>query len=92
MRGWYHSTRSPRPVVGNATPWLDELIDNAGSEFDLGKQEEYIKEYNRRLANEFWHAPVITANAVFGLSNKVKEWTPITGRPFPHNFWSARPN
>ncbi len=92
MRGWYHSERSPRPVVGNSTPWMDGLIDQAGAEFDLDKQEEYIMEYNRRLTNEFWHAPVITANAVFGLSNKVREWTPITGRPFPHNFWTARPH
>ena len=92
MRGWYHSERSPRPVVGNSTPWMDDLVDKAGAEFDLDKQEQYIMEYNRRLTNEFWHAPVITANAVFGLSNKVKEWTPITGRPFPHNFWSARPH
>ena len=92
MNGWYHSTNSVRPVVGSSTPHIDELPDAANAEFDLEKQEEFIREYNRLLTREFRHAPLVTANAVFGISNKVKEWTPITGRPFPHNFWSARPH
>ena len=92
MNGWYHSTNSVRPVVGDSTPHIDVLLDSANAEFDLDKQEEFIREYNRVLTQEFRHAPLITANAVFGISNKVKEWTPITGRPFPHNFWSARPH
>jgi peptide/nickel transport system substrate-binding protein len=93
----YHSQNARRPWTrdhntgGSIIPWLDEAILKAQGEFDTAKQEEIMVEYSRRLTEEYWHAPLLTANAVFGLSNRVESWKPMTGRPFIHNFWTARP-
>ena len=91
MRALLHSENSRKPLFGNGIPWLDETINKAFAEFDTAKEEELIREANRRLTDEYWHAPLLYANTVFGLSNRIAGWTPTTGRSWIHNFWTARP-
>ena len=70
---------------------LDPLLDKAGSSFDLQDQHNAMADFHRLLNRDFWAGPLLEAGAVFGASDKVGSWTPITGKPYPHNHWTIRP-
>ncbi|MCY4366156.1 MAG: ABC transporter substrate-binding protein [Chloroflexi bacterium] len=70
---------------------LDPLLDKAGSSFDLQDQHDAMADFHRLLNRDFWAGPLLEAGAVFGASDKVGTWTPITGKPYPHNHWTIRP-
>lgn len=70
----------------------DALLDKAGAAFDLDKQHEALAAYQLHMNEEYWHAPLLAAVAVFGVDrDKVGTWHTVNGRPFPHNHWSIRP-
>lgn len=86
---YYHS--EGRRQMMRLPDILDPLLDKAGSSFDLQDQHEAMAEFHRLLNRDFWAGPLLEAGAVFGASDKVGSWTPITGKPYPHNHWTIRP-
>jgi peptide/nickel transport system substrate-binding protein len=70
---------------------LDPLLDEAGSSFDLQDQHNAMAEFHRLMNREFYAPGLLQAGAVFGASDKVGSWIPITGKPYPHNHWTIRP-
>ena len=86
---YYHS--EGRRQMARLPEILDPILDRAGSAFALEDQHEAMAEFHRIVNEDFWAGPLLEAGAVFGASDRVGEWTPITGRPFPNNHWSIRP-
>ncbi|MFQ6026470.1 MAG: ABC transporter substrate-binding protein [Dehalococcoidia bacterium] len=86
---YYHS--EGRRQMMRLPEILDPLLDEAGSAFALEDQHNAMAEFHRVLNRDFWAAPLLEAGAVFGATDKVGSWIPITGRPFPHNHWTIRP-
>ena len=86
---YYHS--EGRRQMMRLPEILDPLLDEAGGAFALQDQHDAMAEFHRLLNRDFWAAPLLEAGAVFGATDKVGSWTPITGRPFPHNHWTIRP-
>jgi len=86
---YYHS--KGRRQMARLPEILDPILDVAGSAFALEDQHNAMAEFHRIVNEDFWAAPLLEAGAVFGASDRVGEWTPITGRPFPNNHWSIRP-
>ena len=70
---------------------FDPLLDRAGGAFDLQEQHDAMADFHRVLNEDYWTAPLLEAGAVFGASDKIGSWTPITGRPYPHNHWTIQP-
>ena len=70
---------------------FDPLLDKAGSAFDLQDQHDAMAEFHRVVNEDYWTAPLLEAGAVFGATDKIGSWTPITGRPYPHNHWTIQP-
>ena len=88
-RIYYHS--QGRRQMMRLPDILDPLLDKAGASFDLQDQHEAMADFHRLLNRDFWAGPLLEAGAVFGASDKVGSWTPITGKPYPHNHWTIRP-
>ncbi len=86
---YYHS--EGRRQMMRLPDILDPLLDKAGSSFDLQDQHDAMADFHRLLSRDFWAGPLLEAGAVFGASDKVGSWTPITGKPYPHNHWTIRP-
>jgi ABC-type transport system substrate-binding protein len=87
-RGYMHPDgRRPFIQVG----WLTEEMDKVAAQFDFGVQEEMFKEYNRKVNEEYVQNLLLYANSVFGASDKIASWEPITGRTYPNNQWSLKP-
>ena len=86
---YYHS--KGRRQMMRLPEVFDPLLDKAGGAFALEDQHEAMADFHRLLNRDFWVAPLLEAGAVFGASDKVGSWQPITGRPFPHNHWTIRP-
>ena len=86
---YYHS--KGRRQMMRLPEILDPLLDKAASSFDLQDQHDAMAEFHRLLNRDFWAGPLLEAGAVFGASDKVGSWTPITGKPYPHNHWTIRP-
>ena len=50
-----------------------------------------FKEYNRKVNEEYVQNLLLFANSVFGASDKIGDWQPITGRTYPNNQWTLKP-
>ena len=61
------------------------------AEFDLEKQRALSEDFNRLMHREHRQAFLLYGNAVFGISDKIESWQPISGRTYPHNHWSLIP-
>ena len=55
--------------------------------YDFGMFEEY----NRKVNEEYIQNLLLYANSVFGASDKIGDWQPITGRTYPNNQWTLKP-
>ena len=86
---YYHS--EGRRQMARLPNILDPLLDKTGSSFDLQDQHDAMADFHRLVNEDFWAGPLLEAGAVFGASDKVGTWTPITGKPYPHNHWTIRP-
>ncbi len=87
---WHHS----KGKFGyNQDPNIaDALLDKAAAAFELQDQHEALAEYQLHMNREYWHAPLLSAVAVFAVDKeRVGTWHTVNGRPFAHNHWSIRP-
>ncbi|MCZ6867723.1 MAG: ABC transporter substrate-binding protein [Chloroflexi bacterium] len=85
----YNHPNGRRPIIQ-----LDHVaaaIDGIYAEFDLDKQRALAEDYNRLMHREYRQTPLLYGNAVFGISDKIASWQPISGRTYPHNHWSLLP-
>jgi len=87
-RGWMHPD-GRRPFI--QVQWLMDEMDKVAAQFDFGVQEEMFKEYNRKVNEEYIQNLLLYANSVFGASDKIGDWQPITGRTYPNNQWTLKP-
>ena len=85
----YQSTlANSRPVI--QVPEVDAALKAVVEEFDIAKQTALFEDYNRLLRKGFYNAPLLYSNTVFGVSNKIADWKPIAGRPYPNNHWTLK--
>jgi len=72
-------------------PEMTERLTAVASEFDFDTQAEMMADYHRWMAENWLQIPLLTANAVFGVSDEVGSWDRrIAGKGFVHNYWSLR--
>ncbi len=73
-------------------PEMSERLRAIQAEFDFDTQGEMMAEYHQWMADNWLQMPLLSASAVFGVSEKVGDWEQrIAGKGFPHNMWSIRP-
>ena len=73
-------------------PDMTERLTAIAAEFDIDTQEEMLADYHRWMAENWLQIPLLTASAVYGMSEKVGSWDQrIAGKGFVHNQWSMRP-
>jgi peptide/nickel transport system substrate-binding protein len=73
-------------------PEMTERLTAVAAEFDFDTQAEMMADYHRWMAENWLQVPLLTANAVFGVSEEVGSWDRrIAGKGFVHNYWSIRP-
>ena len=73
-------------------PEMTERLQAIAAEFDIDTQEEMLADYHHWMADEWLQIPLLTASAVFGVSDKVADWDArVAGKGFVHNQWSLRP-
>jgi peptide/nickel transport system substrate-binding protein len=85
----YQSTlANSRPVI--QVPEVDSALKAVVVEFDLAKQTALFEDYNRLLRKGFYNAPLLYSNTVFGVSDKIADWEPVAGRPYPNNHWTIK--
>ena len=86
---WMHSQRATRPVI--QVPEVDAGLEAVAAEFDLNKQRSLFEDFNRMMYREFRQGLLIHVNAVFGVSDRIASWEPISGRTYPNNQWTLMP-
>ena len=74
-------------------PEMSERLRAIQAEFDFDTQGEMMAEYHQWMADEWLQMPLLTASAVFGVSDKVGDWDfRVAGKGNVHNQWSLRPS
>jgi peptide/nickel transport system substrate-binding protein len=77
---------------GEAFPEMAERIRAVAAEFDLDTQAEMFADYHRWMAEEWNQIPLLTASAVFGVSEQIGSWDGrVAGKGYVHNHWSLAP-
>ena len=72
-------------------PEMTDRLKAIAAEFDFDTQGEMLADYHRWMAENWLQMPLLTASAVFGISEKVGDWDlRIAGKGFVHNHWSMR--
>jgi peptide/nickel transport system substrate-binding protein len=72
-------------------PEMSERLRAIQAEFDFDTQGEMMTEYHQWMADNWLQMPLLTASAVFGVSDKVGDWDlRVAGKGFVHNQWSLR--
>ena len=75
-----------------AVPEMPAQFAEIVTEFDADAQAELVADFHRYMAEEWLQIPLLTASAVFGVSEKVGDWDlRIAGKGFVHNQWSLQP-
>ena len=75
-----------------AYPEMTERIRAVAAEFDLETQAEMYADYQRWMAEEWNLIPLLTASAVFGVSDQIASWdSRVAGKGYVHNQWSLSP-
>jgi peptide/nickel transport system substrate-binding protein len=74
-------------------PEMTERLRAIAAEFDVDTQAEMMADYHRWMAENWLQIPLLTASAVYGVSEKVGSWDlRVAGKGFVHNQWSLRPS
>lgn len=74
-------------------PEMSERLRAIQAEFDFDTQGEMMAEYHQWMAENWLQMPLLTASAVFGVSDKVGDWDlRVAGKGNVHNQWSLRPS
>jgi len=72
-------------------PEMTDRLKAITTEFDFDTQGEMLADYHRWMAENWLQMPLLTASAVFGISEKVGDWDlRVAGKGFVHNHWSMR--
>ncbi len=75
-----------------AYPEQTERLRPVLQQSDLDLQAEMLAEYHRWRSAEWSQIPLLTADALFGVSGKIASWDEqIPGKPILHNLWSLQP-
>lgn len=75
-----------------ALPEMKERLLAVQAEFDTAKQQALFEDYNRWMSDNYYQLPLLAADTVFAISNKVASWdVRVAGRPYIHNQWSMKP-
>ena len=73
-------------------PEMSDRLRAIQAEFDFDTQGDMMAEYHQWMAENWLQMPLLTASAVFGVSDQVGEWdVRVAGKGFPHNMWSIQP-
>ena len=73
-------------------PEMTERLQAVAAEFDVDTQAEMLADYHRWMAENWLQIPLLTASAVYGVSENVGSWDlRIAGKGYVHNHWSMRP-
>jgi peptide/nickel transport system substrate-binding protein len=73
-------------------PDMTERLTAVATEFDVDTQAEMLADYHRWMAENWLQMPLLTASAVFGVSDTIGDWDArVSGKGFVHNHWSLRP-
>ena len=74
-----------------AHPEVRDRISEVAAEFDFDRQAELFADYHRWMAEEWIQIPLLTASAVFGISDAVGGWDErVAGKGYAHNHWSLQ--
>jgi hypothetical protein len=73
-------------------PDITDQLRGIQAEFDFDTQGEMMAEFHQFMADNWLQIPLLSASAVFGVSDKVDSWdAQIAGKGFVHNQWSLQP-
>jgi peptide/nickel transport system substrate-binding protein len=73
-------------------PDITDQLRAIQAEFDFDVQGEMMADFHRSMAESWLHIPLLSASAVFGLSDNVASWDfQVAGKGNVHNQWSLRP-
>lgn len=73
-------------------PEIRERLNEVSQEFDFELQAEKFAEFHQWAAEQWIQMPLLVADAVYGVSNKVGSWDQrIAGKAYAHNHWSIAP-
>ena len=73
-------------------PEMTERLQAVAAEFDVDTQAEMLADYHRWMAENWLQIPLLTASAVYGVSENIGSWDlRIAGKGYVHNHWSMRP-
>ena len=74
-------------------PEQQERLEAFTAEFDMAAQLQLLADYYSWMAENYNYIPLISANSLFGKSDKIAAWdAQITGKSAPHNLWSLVPS
>ncbi len=72
-------------------PEMSERLRAIQAEFDIDTQGEMMADYHQWMADNWLQVPLLSASAVFGVSDKVGGWDHrVAGKGFVHNQWSIQ--
>ena len=72
-------------------PEMSERLRAIQAEFDIDTQGEMMADYHEWMADNWLQVPLLSASAVFGVSDKVGGWDyRVAGKGFVHNEWSIQ--
>ena len=72
-------------------PEMSERLRAIQAEFDFDTQGEMMADYHQWMADNWLQVPLLSASAVFGVSDKVGGWDyRVAGKGFVHNQWSIQ--
>jgi peptide/nickel transport system substrate-binding protein len=73
-------------------PEMSERLRAIQAEFDFDTQGQMMADYHQWMADNWLQIPLLSASAVFGVSEKVGGWDyRVAGKGFVHNQWSIQP-
>ena len=73
-------------------PDITEQLRAIQAEFDLDTQGEMMADFHRFMAEDWLQIPLLTASAVFGVSENIGSWDfQVAGKGNVHNQWSLQP-
>jgi ABC-type transport system substrate-binding protein len=72
-------------------PQQDTMLQAVTDSFDLPTQEKLFGDYYKWMEANFNHIPLLASSTVFGVSDKIKDWQPVAGKPFIHNLRTLVP-
>jgi peptide/nickel transport system substrate-binding protein len=86
VTGYTNTGRFGKALYNSAE--MQQRLEAAEAEFDQDKQNAMLAGFDRWMAANWYQVPLLAADAVFGVSSKIKSWQPIISQPQPSNLWT----